>query len=175
MKPARTPMLVLVAIGIAVLIAIVVSGWPPNPVPPHAVETGPTPSPAATARVDCTAETFPLPSALASDPCPAATLAVELAVAPVRLPIERIVIEPGPFYCDVIWPGATSTPPCYGPSVRPGQFMHAWATFAKSSKVAAVMLGLDLPDNLDAPGATRPPWNTTLVKVEIPPDGWVLP
>ena len=128
-----------------------------------------------TLRVTCTAEAQPLPSALASDPCPAAIIAVELSVAPALLPIQRIVIEPGPFFCDLIWPGVASAPACYGPMVRPGQFMHAWVSFGKSSKVAAVMLGLDLPDDLDAPGATRPPWSATLVKVEIPPTGWVMP
>jgi hypothetical protein len=116
-----------------------------------------------------------LPSALAGDPCPGAILAVELAVAPVRLPIRRVVIEPGPFYCDVLWPGVGSPRVCAGFMVRPGQFMHAWASFVGSTKVAAVALGLDFPEDVNAPDATRPPWNATLVTVETPPAGWVLP
>ena len=112
---------------------------------------------------------------LVSDPCPDAIVAVKLAVAPVRLPIERIVIAPGPFYCDVLWPGAGSFAPCYGPMARPGQFMHAWVSFVGSDKIAAVMLGLDLPDDLDAPGVTRPPWHATLVTTEVPPAGWAMP
>lgn len=169
-RPGRTPALVLVAIAITVLVAIAIGGWPPNPAPPR-----PTPTTAQAAELACIAEAGPVPSALSSDPCPAAILAVELAVAPVRLPIQRIVVEPGPFYCNVIWPGVGTAPVCYEPFQRPGQFMHAWASFAKSSKVAVVMLGLDLPDDLDRPGSTRPPWNATLVAVEIPPAGWVMP
>jgi len=133
------------------------------------------PTPAPTTAVSCTREAGPLPSALASDPCPDAVLAVELAVATVRLPIERIVLEPGPFYCDVLWPGVGSPVVCYGVMVRPGQFMHAWASFIGSEKVAAIALGLDLPDDLTSPGATRPPWNATLAAVEVPPAGWVMP
>lgn len=132
-------------------------------------------SPASTARAACTEDSRSRPSGLTSPACPSAILAVELAVAPVRLPIERMVIEPGPFFCDDIWPGAGSTPPCYGPFVRPGQFMHAWVSFTGSAKIAAVALGLNLPAEIDAPGASRPPWQTTLVAVEVPPDGWVMP
>lgn len=112
---------------------------------------------------------------LASDPCPEAIVAVQLAVAPVRLPSERIVIEPGPFYCDVIWPGVGSPRTCSGYAARPGQFMHAWISFRGSAVVAAVMLGLNLPEDLEAPGATRPPWHATLVAVEVPPAGWAMP
>jgi hypothetical protein len=125
--------------------------------------------------ISCAGETVPLPSMLASDPCPDAILAVQLAVAPVRLPIERIVITPGPFYCDVIWPGAASIYPCAVPIFPPGQYMHAWASFRGTDEIAAVMLGLDLPDDPGAPGATRPPWSWTLVAVEVPPTGWVMP
>jgi hypothetical protein len=125
--------------------------------------------------VACRGEAEPLPSALDSDPCPAAVLAVELVVAPVRLPIARIVVEPGTFYCNVLFPGVGSSPPCYVPVDRPGQYMHAWASFAGSTRVAAVALGLDLPPDLSLPGATRPPWNATLLAVEEPPIGWVMP
>ena len=41
--------------------------------------------------------------------------------------------------------------------------------------VGAFAAWLNLPDDLDEPGATRPPWSTTLVTVEVPPDGWVMP
>ena len=120
---------------------------------------------------------MPDPQAPASlgDPCPAATVAVELAVAPVRLPVIKVVIEPGPFFCDDVWPGVGSQAPCYGVLVRPGQFMHAWATFAGSPQVAAVMLGRDLPVELGSPGATPPPWSATLVTVAVPPAGWSMP
>ena len=131
----------------------------PNPNPPVARRsTAPTPSPAPTPSVDCTAEAAAAAVCARERPCPAAILAVELAVAPVRLPIQRIVIEPGPFYCDVIWPGVGSPPPCYGPMVRPGQFMHAWVSFGKSVEGRRGHARADLPDDLDAPAATRPPW-----------------
>jgi hypothetical protein len=100
---------------------------------------------------------------------------VELAVAPVRLPIERMVLEPGPFYCDVIWPGATTAPACFGTLVIPGQYLHAWVRFVRSDEVAAVMLGRDLPADLTVPATTPLPWNATLVAVEVPPKGWVMP
>ena len=109
------------------------------------------------------------------DPCPPATLAVELAVAPVRLPISRVVIEPGPFFCNDVWPGAGVEVPCYAPAVQPGQFMHAWVSFAQSTQVAAVMLGRDLPLEIGSPPPSPPPWTTTLVTVEVPPAGWSMP
>jgi len=116
-----------------------------------------------------------LPSYLADDPCPSAIVAVELAVATVRLPIERLLIEPGPLYCNVIWEGLGTSPVCYEPMIRAGQFMHAYVGFVSSAKVAVVMLGLDLPVDEVAPGATRPPWNTTVVTIAVPPTGWVMP
>jgi hypothetical protein len=117
----------------------------------------------------------PTQPALQGDPCPGAITAVELTVAPVRLAIERIVIEPGPFTCDVIWPGAQSAPACFVPAVIPGQYMHAWATFLRSDKVAAVMLGRDLPEDLSVPATAPLPWNATLVAIEVPPTGWEMP
>ena len=146
----------------------------PSPTPASTLTAGPSSTPLPTMSVSCAREPGPLPSFLADDPCPSAILAVQIAAAPVRLPIERIAIEPGPFWCDVVWPGVQSPAACFGVMVRPGQYMHAWATFVGSPKVAAVMLGLDLPPD-DAPGATRPPWSATLVATEIPPDGWVMP
>ena len=53
--------------------------------------------------------------------------------------------------------------------------MHAWVSFVGSVDMAAVMLGLDLPADVEDPVATRPPWNATVVTVETPPDGWVMP
>src|SRR5439155_23566667 len=66
----------------------------------------------AAMTIACRPDT-PAEPALRGDPCPDAIAAVELSVAPVRLPIERLVIEPGPVYCDVIWPGATTAPACF--------------------------------------------------------------
>lgn len=141
----------------------------PSPVAPTEGSEGVAPQ-----RV-CIAEPGPLPSMLSSDPCPAAWFAIEQAVRPVGLEILREVVQPGPFYCDVIWPGVQTPVTCFGAMVRPGQYMHAWVSFRGSDQVAAVMLGLDLPDNLDQPGVTRPPWAATLVAVEVPPAGWVMP
>ena len=123
------------------------------------------------------------PAAL-GDPCGEAIVAVELAVAPVRLPIRRVVIEPGPFYCNNVWPGAGSEAPCYGPIIRPGQYMHAWVSFERSDKIAAVMLGRDFrtepgardfPTEPGSPEPTVGPWSATLVTVEVPPAAWVMP
>ena len=162
--------------GLLAVIALALSGVLIQTRPVERPST--TVAPSATAfspTVRCEPERSPLPSVLSNDPCPGAAFAVSLAIAPVRLPAKLIVIEPGPFYCDVIWPGVASPPACYGPIVRPGQFMHAWVSFTGSDKVAAVMLGLDLPNDLNLPGATRPPWSATLVAAEVPPAGWVMP
>jgi hypothetical protein len=132
-------------------------------------------APPPTPAITCLGETGSVPAMLAADPCPAAEVAVQLVVASVRLPIDRIVIEPGPFYCDDVWPGTGTPRACYGGAVQPGQFMHAWVSFRQSNMVAAVMLGLNLPDDLNEPRATRPPWRATLVKIEVPPAGWVMP
>jgi hypothetical protein len=142
------------------------------------VQTSPEPSPSAIAtqpsiEIACTPDSEA--PAYLGDPCPEATAAVELAAAPVRLPIVRVVVEPGPFYCDDVWPGFGSDVPCYGPAVQPGQFMHAWVTFSGTTKVAAVMLGRDLPTDVGSQLPTPPPWTATLVKVEVPPEGWTLP
>jgi hypothetical protein len=142
----------------------------------------PTSTPVPSAAADASSPAIevacaPDPQAPASlgDPCPAATVSVELAVAPVRLPIVKVVIEPGPFFCDDVWPGAGSEAPCYGPNVQPGQYMHAWATFEGSQKVAAVMLGRDLPTEVGSPPPSPPPWSATLVTVAVPPAGWSMP
>lgn len=138
---------------------------------PAAAAASPGPTPA----VLCHEEPGDLALGLSKPACPEAILAVQLAVAPVRLPIDRIAIEPGPFFCDVLWPGVQTAAPCRGAFVQPGQFMHAWVSFRGSMKVAVVMLGLDLPIVAQSPRPTRPPWISTLVTVEIPPTGWVMP
>lgn len=158
-------------LAVALTLAVAISMGFGRPAP-EATTRARSPSPRS---VVCRAEALPLPSSLSGDPCPSATVAVEVAVVPVGLPIDRIAIEPGPFYCDIVWPGVQMPAACYGAPVRPGQFMHAWVSFADSGKVAVVALGLDLPVNLDVPGAARPPWNATLVGVEVPPPGWVMP
>lgn len=139
-----------------------------TPAPP------PTPTVPPEPQIDCNGDVGPLPSMLSDDPCPDAIAAVEQLVTPGQPPIARIVLEPGPFYCDLIWPGGQSAGPCFGPNVRPGQYMHGWVWFRGSDEVAAVMLGLDLPADLDQPGATRPPWHATLVATEVPPPGFVV-
>lgn len=153
-----------------VVAAVFVASWPSLPAPQL-----PTQAPAPTATVGCDEESGDLVLGLTRPACTSAILAVELAVAPVRLPIERILIQPGPFFCDVLWPGVQTIPACRGGyAAQPGQFMHGWVSFTGSQKVAVVMLGLDLPEPVRATGAARPPWHTTLVTVEIPPTGWVM-
>ena len=159
---------------IALVVTSAVAACSPttSPAPTTQASTGIPPS-SAQIEVSCTPD--PQAPGWLTDPCPAATVAVELAVAPVRLPIARVVIEPGPFFCDDLWPGVGSVVPCYGPAVQPGQFMHAWVSFTQSTQVAAVMLGRDLPTEIGSPPPMPPPWTTTLVKVETPPGGWEMP
>ncbi len=149
-----------------------------RPTQPSSAIASPTaaPTPGPTATVDCREEPGDLALALTKPACPTAILAAEHAVAGVLMPIDRIVVDAGPFYCDVLWPGVQTVPVCRGGySVSPGQFMHAWVSFQGSPKVAVVMMGLDLPEPVRDPGRTRPPWNTTLVTIEIPPTSWVMP
>jgi len=167
-RVARTACLLL---GAALLAGCSVR--PTASVPASAFAATATPEPSLGRTVRCEQEVGPVPSGVAGDPCPEAVVAVSVAVAPVRLPIERIVIEPGPFYCDAVWPGVGSPPACYGPVVRPGQFMHAWVSFHGSDQVAAVMLGRDLPT--DEASATASPWTATVVTVAVPPARWVMP
>ena len=172
-----------VATAVAVLVMACTPTVSPSPTQTAITPNPPIASPAPTLpavpsspaiSIKCRPESAPQP-ALGGDPCPGAISAVELAVAPVELPIERIVVEPGPFYCDVIWPGAMTAPACYGTLVIPGQYMHAWVRFVRSEEVAAVMLGRDLPADLSVPAPTPLPWLATLVAVELPPTGWVMP
>ncbi len=155
---------------------VALAGTACAPALPSELPTGPVsavPASVTVIVVSCTPDTRA--PAYLGDACPTVIPIVELAVAPVRLPLERVVIEPGPFYCDDVWPGAGSFVPCYGPLVQPGQFMHAWVSFARSTEVAAVMLGRDLPTEIGSPPPTPPPWTATLVKVEVPPAGWKMP
>lgn len=190
-QPARrgrsARVLVIAIVGLVAVIAIAVALGIASPAPnrvPAAVATqpaapddagaaAPTPDPSATFM--CTREPGQVPTYLASDPCPSAIEAVQAAVATVRMPIERMATEPGPLFCGVIWEGYGSPAVCFGPDIRPGQYMHAYVSFADSDKVAVVMLGLDLPADDNDPAATRPPWQTTLVAFDTPPIGWAMP
>lgn len=185
-RPGRGPgfslRIAAIAVAVTAFVAIVIGTSMPRPSVAPGVSPTPglaaLPSPAPStpvATIDCRPDPGPLPSYLADDPCPSAIVAVELAVATVRLPIERMVIERGPLFCNVIWEGLGSPPVCFGPNVRLGQYRHAYVSFVGSTKVAVVMLGLDLPADDNDPLATRPPWNATLVTVAVPPAGWVMP
>ena len=178
---------IAIAIGASMLRPAATPGTSPTPGPTLATPSGATASvdPALAsatnapsgpvASIDCRPDPGPVPSYLSNDPCPSAIVAVELAVATVRLPIERMVIEAGPLYCNVIWEGLGSPPICYEPFSRAGQFRHAYVSFVGSTEVAVVMLGLDMPADDNDPFATRPPWKATLVTVAVPPAGWVMP
>jgi len=166
MAPPHAP-----ALRVALIVAV--AACSPTTSPSPSSETRAATPGASGIDVSCTPDRQ-APDYL-GDPCPAVTVAVELAVAPVRLPIAQVIIEPGPFYCDDVWPGAGSEAPCYGPNVQPGQFMHAWVSFTGSSNVAAVMVGRDLPSATASPAPTAPPWTATLVRVEVPPAGWSVP
>jgi hypothetical protein len=169
--------LALTAAGFAIgLTAVIALGLGAKPAEPSALPSEASAETVApTTSISCHRDPGTLPAYLVDDPCPTAIPAVELAVATVRLTIVRMVIEPGPLYCDVVWEGYGTPPPCPGVATRPGQFMHAYVAFRGTDKVAVVMLGLDLPDDTNNPRATRPPWNTTLVAVAVPPAGWVMP
>lgn len=161
------------SLTLLVALTLGVAACSPTTSPPSSIEVlSATPS-ASGIDISCTPDSQA--PAYLGDPCPAVTVAVELAVAPVRLPIVRVVIEPGPFYCDDVWPGAGSEVPCYGPNVQPGQFMHAWVSFTGSPNVAAVMLGRNLPTEVGSPAPTPPPWTATLVRTEVPPADWSMP
>jgi hypothetical protein len=131
-----------------------------------------SPAPAASALVTCLPETGPLPSGFGGDPCPSAIAAIRAVVAPLRLTIARLRIEPGPFECGDLWPGV-GTPPACRPPVIPGRDMHGWVSFVGTDRVAAVALVRQLPDG--ALASTPGPWQATLLELEDPPGGWVMP
>ncbi|HYK95602.1 MAG TPA: hypothetical protein VE011_07050 [Candidatus Dormibacteraeota bacterium] len=166
-------------IAIALGVVAALASARPTPLPTSGIGPSVAPSEqavvAAPVQIDCRREVVPFPSYLAGDPCPTAVLAVENAVAVVRMPIRRMVILAGPLFCGVIWEGTGSPAICFDQLDRPGQFMHAYVSFVDSPKVAVVMLGLDLPADDNDPAATRPPWQTTLVAIDVPPSGWVMP
>jgi hypothetical protein len=147
------------------------------PTPPSATPGTPDEAASATAsapEVRCTPDPDVTAPAL-RDPCPAAIEAVRTSVVVAGLPIEWLVVEPGPFFCDVIWSGAASERPCYGPAVRPGQYMRAWVGFVGSDEVGAVALGRNLPPDDELQDASPIPWHATLLAVEVPPAGWSEP
>lgn len=189
MNPPRTGLRLALAvagfaIGLTAVVALGLGAKPhePSPLPSEAAAgaTATVPPPATeaaapTPAIRCGRDPGTVPPSLGSDPCPTAIVAVELAVATVRLPIARMVISPGPLFCDEIWEGSGTPRSCRGAAVIAGQYMHAYVAFRGTDKVAVVMLGLDLPDSDSDPEASRPPWNTTLVAVGAPPAGWVMP
>jgi hypothetical protein len=149
-------------------------GGPASPTP--APSTGPSTSAAPSgpvARLTCT----PDPNAFdLGDPCPSALEAVERAVAPLGQAVSAIDIEPGPFLCDQLWPGV-GRDQCFGTFVRPGRFMHAWAEFMDSPRIAAISLARDGPTVPAASSASSAPsaWRATVEAYEIPPQGWAFP
>jgi hypothetical protein len=164
-----------VAVALTIVVGILAAGATSRSAATRAPSATYDEPSALAASIDCRRDSGPMPAYLAGDPCPSAIAAVELAVAPVGLQITRMVIQAGPLFCDVLWYGVGSPVTCAAPMIRAGQFMHAYVRFDGSSRVAVVMLGLDLPADDNDPLATRPPWNTTLVAVEVPPAGWAMP
>ncbi len=108
------------------------------------------------------------------DPCPPAIAAVRAVIAPLGLPIARIVLQPQPFACGRdLWPGVGSPMICLGVLVISGTAMHGWVSFTGSAKVAAVSLRLQ-PATGPSP-APSPMWVATLAAFRVPPAGWVMP
>jgi hypothetical protein len=135
-----------------------------------------TPPPTATppAETDaCVAE--PMKTVyIGIDPCPPAIAAVRAVVAPLGLPVARMVLQPRPFACGRdLWPGVESPMVCFGVLVIAGTTMHGWVSFTGSAKVAAVSLRLQ-PATGPSP-APSPMWVATIVAFQVPPAGWVMP
>jgi len=108
------------------------------------------------------------------DACPAAIAAVHAVVAPLGLPVARIVLLPRPFDCGpYLWPGVGSPMICFGVIIQPGRNMHGWVSFRGSTKVAAVSLVLQGPGDPSPPPS--PLWIATIEAFEVPPAGWVMP
>jgi hypothetical protein len=159
----------------ALLLLVLAAGCGPTAPSPAPTSAEPTPLPASPTPSVPVAVTScqPDPNAVPlGDPCPSAILAVRSAIAGLGLP-TTIVVQPGRFYCGVIWPGVGSPPACLGgPAIEPGREMRAWVAFAGSSKVAAVAL---LRDLAASPAASPGPWLTNVFAFQVPPEGWVLP
>ncbi len=143
---------------------------PPPPTTPSPPPT-PTPSPVPSASVACVPEPAEVAPGGSGDPCPSALAAVRAAVAPLGLPIAEVYIQPGIFWCGVLWPGFQSMPPCAGIPVVPGASMHGWVAYAGTAKVAAVGLARTPPHG-STPGGQ---WKASIVAFTVPPDGWVMP
>jgi hypothetical protein len=133
-----------------------------------------TPSPTATppAETDvCMAK--PMKTLyIGIDPCPLAIAAVRAVVAPLGLPVARMVLQPQPFDCGDLWP-VGSPAVCPGPFVITGTTMHGWVTFVGSDKVAAVSLRLQ--GAMDPSPPPSPMWIATMEAFEVPPAGWMMP
>ncbi len=105
------------------------------------------------------------------DPCPLAIAAVRAVVAPLGLPVARLVLQPDPF-CGGPWP-VGSPPVCFGVMVILGTTMHGWVSFTGSDKVAAVSLRLQ--GAMDPSPPPKPTWVATIEAFEVPPAGWMMP
>jgi hypothetical protein len=139
---------------------------------PAPVTPSPTTTPPAETDV-CVAE--PMKTVyIGIDPCPPAIAAVRAVVAPLGLPVARMVLQPRPFGCGPdLWPGVTSPRICLGVLIIPGTAMHGWVSFTGSAKVAAVSLRLQ---SWDGPSpAPSPTWVATIAAFQVPPAGWVMP
>jgi hypothetical protein len=172
----------LAAVMVVMAVVVACASPAPSPIPTASANRSPsgtpppiTPSPTATPLTE-TVLCVPEASATAStmvDPCPPAIAAVHNVIAPLGLPIARMVLQPQPFDCGDLWPGVGSPAICYGPFVMPGTTMHGWVSFTGSAKVAAVSLHLQ-PATGPSP-APSPMWVATIAAFQIPPAGWVMP
>ncbi len=141
----------------------------PAPGTPAPVTPAPTATPAAETDVCLTA---PMKAVyIGSDPCPPAIAAVRAVVAPLGLPVARMVLQPDPF-CGGPWP-VGSPPVCFGVMVILGTTMHGWVIFTGSDKVAAVSLRLQ--GAMDPSPPPSPMWIATMEAFEVPPAGWMMP
>ena len=138
------------------------SGTPPRVTPPPTA-TPPTETDVCVPEVSTPAS--------AADPCLLAIAAVRSVVAPLGLPIARIVLRPDPF-CGGLWP-VGSPPVCFGVMVILGGTMHGWVSFTGSAKVAAVSVALQGDDDPTPPPS--PLWIATIEAFQVPPAGWVIP
>jgi hypothetical protein len=143
----------------------------PSPTLPEPTATAASPLPTSPSAV-LSCQPDPEASEL-GDPCPSAAMAVQAVVARFGYPVTRIVIQPGRFFCGVLWPGVQSMPACLGgPATAPGGAMYGWVAFAGTTKVAAVSLVRDVPTT---PGASPGPWVAFVNSYDVPPAGWLVP